>query len=75
MNAWFLPSVKSYFWRNYNQSEVDYVEWTRDELKGVEMKWSTTKKSRVSRAFKNYYPEAITEVVTPRSFKNFIFEK
>ncbi len=24
--AWNKPHIKSYFWRNYNQSEVDYVE-------------------------------------------------
>ncbi len=26
MNMWQNPSLKSYFWRNYNKSEVDYVE-------------------------------------------------
>ena len=31
MNAWLNKSAKSFFWRNYNQSEVDYVEINKDE--------------------------------------------
>ncbi|MGM0479816.1 MAG: ATP-binding protein [Bacteroidota bacterium] len=71
MNSWIAPDRKGYFWRNYNQSEVDYVETEGNQLSAFEMKWNTRKKHRVTRAFTNAYPEANTAVVTPTSFDRF----
>lgn len=71
MNSWIAPDRKSYFWRNYNQSEVDYVETEGNQLSAFEMKWNTRKKHSVTRAFTNAYPEASTDVVTPLSFAEF----
>lgn len=71
MNAWNAPDRKGYFWRNYNQSEVDYVETEGDDLTAFEMKWNTRKKHRVTKAFTNAYPDANTGVVTPLAFSDF----
>ena len=71
MNSWLAPDRKSYFWRNYNQSEVDYVEKENNQLYGYELKWNTKKTFRVTKAFKNSYKDAITDVVTPRNFDSF----
>lgn len=71
MNSWIAPDRKGYFWRNYNQSEVDYVETEGNQLSAFEMKWNTRKKHNVTRAFTNAYPDANTEVVTPVSFEGF----
>lgn len=71
MNSWIAPDRKSYFWRNYNKSEVDYVETEGNQLSAFEMKWNTRKKHSVTRAFTNAYPEATTAVVTPLSFDDF----
>lgn len=71
MNSWLAPERKSYFWRNYNQSEVDYVEKENNKLCGYELKWNTKKTFRVTKAFKNYYSDAFTDVVTPRNFDSF----
>lgn len=78
MNAWLNPSAKSFFWRNYNKNEVDYVELNKKALSGYEIKcppagWAgnTRKKFKVSRAFTNLYPTASTSVITPHSFANF----
>lgn len=65
--------AKSYFWRNYNQSEVDYVEIENEQLTAYEMKWNTTKNHKVTRAFTNMYPDAQTEIITPKSFVGFVF--
>ncbi len=62
---------KSYFWRNYNQSEVDYVEEINGELSAFEMKWNTLTKQKVTKAFTNDYPDAETQVITPRNFFKF----
>jgi len=71
MNAWLKPSVKSYFWRNYNQSEVDYVELENRELSAFEIKWNTRKIHRISKAFTNLYPESKTMIITPDDFTGF----
>ncbi len=63
--------VKSYFWRNYNQMEVDYVEMERGKLSGFEMKWRPKKNTRVTRAFTNQYPDAETMVISPQNFTGF----
>jgi predicted AAA+ superfamily ATPase len=75
MNSWFRPQVKSYFWRNYNQSEVDLVEVKSGKLFAYEIKWNTRKKQYVSKAFTNMYPDAHTQVINPDSFYDFLFER
>ncbi len=74
-NSWQNPKAKSHFWRNLNQSEVDYVEVNSGKLSGYEFKWNTTKNNRVTRAFTNIYPDADTKVITPTDFVNFAFLK
>jgi len=64
-------TVKSYFWRNYNQSEVDYVEMENGKLSAFEMNWQPRKNAVVTRAFTNQYPDADTAVVTPQNFTSF----
>lgn len=71
MIAFTKSTARSYFWRNYNQSEVDYIERQGELLSAFEMKWNTNEASRVSRAFTNAYPQAHTAVVTPRQFAGF----
>jgi hypothetical protein len=72
MNTWFRPSVKSFFWRNYNQREVDYIEQIKGQLGAYEMKWNTTKKHRITKAFTNLYPKSLVTTVTPVDFSTFI---
>lgn len=69
--AWNNPNAKSYFWRNYNQSEVDYVEVNKKQITAFEMKWNTSKNHKVTAAFTNAYPEAKTEIITPINFTSF----
>jgi len=69
---WTNSKAKSYFWRNYNQSEVDYLELNGEQLTAYEMKWNTTKNHKVTRAYTNMYPDAKTEVITPKSFVEFL---
>lgn len=71
VNDWKENIINSYFWRNYNQSEVDYVEVERGKERAYEFKWNSKKQQKVSRAFTNLYPEAETFVITPRNFTEF----
>ncbi len=69
--AWNAPNTKSYFWRNYNQSEVDYVEVHKKRITAFEMKWKASKSHKVTAAFTNAYPEAQTQIITPIHFAGF----
>jgi len=71
MNSWIRPSIKSYFWRDLNKREVDYVELNSGKICAFEMKWNTLKNHKVSRAFTNLYADADTEVITPENFASF----
>ncbi len=71
--SWNDSDNKSFFWRNYNQSEVDYVEENNGVLSAYEIKWNTRKKHRVSKAFTNMYPESSTEVLSPENFYDFLY--
>ena len=72
MNVWLKPSAKSFFWRNFNQREVDYIETNKQKLSAFEIKWSMNKKHRINRAFTNLYPHANTNIITPENFVGFI---
>lgn len=66
-----LPNT--YFWRTYNQSEVDYLEEASGRLNAYEFKWSTKKQPRVPRGFATDYPDATFTAVTPENYlDNFI---
>lgn len=71
MITWLAPHRKSYFWRNYNQNEVDYVELEDSLVTAYEIKWNTFKNHRVTKAFTNAYPDANTKIITPFSFDEF----
>ena len=72
MNAWQNTNRKAYFWRNYNQSEVDYVETEKRHLRAFEMKWNLRKRASVSKAFTNSYPHAETGVIIPSGAMAFL---
>lgn len=63
-----------YYWRTYNQEEVDLVEEKDGMLRGYECKWSAKKgaKVRVSASWKTEYPNANFEVITPDNYLDFI---
>ena len=73
MNAWLRQSNRSYFWRNYNQREVDYVEIADKQISAFEIKWNTKKNHKVTKAFTNLYPESRVEVITPENFIQFVW--
>ncbi|MEX1002329.1 MAG: ATP-binding protein [Crocinitomicaceae bacterium] len=65
---------KTWFWRNYNQSEVDYLETKNNFIHAYEIKWNHKKTHKISRAFTNQYPQSENEIITPRRFLKFVTE-
>lgn len=62
----------NYFWRTYDQQELDWVETEADSLSGFEFKWSKTRKSKIPTAFGKAYPDATFEQITPQNYLDFI---
>ncbi len=67
--------VYNYFWRTYDQQEIDWVEDRGGSLYAYEFKWNEKRKSKVPVAWKNAYPDAQFEVITPTNFHNWLEEK
>lgn len=64
--------TNNYFWRTYDQQELDWLEEIGDNLTGYEFKWSETKKTKIPTAFAKAYPEATFEVVNRGNYIDFI---
>ncbi len=70
-NAFLQRNVKSYFWRNYNQAEVDYIELVGDKISAVEIKWKPIRQPKITKAFTNLYPDAKTQIIDGLNFLKF----
>lgn len=63
--------VNNFFWRTYDQQEIDWVEERAGELFAYEMKWGK-KVAKTPSAWKNAYPNAHFEVIHPDNFRTFV---
>lgn len=64
--------VNSYFWRNYNKQEVDYIEERDGKIYAYEIKWNPRKKIKYPKSFLENYPEAELKTITPENYIEFI---
>jgi predicted AAA+ superfamily ATPase len=72
-NQYSNRSVNAYFWRTYDQKEIDYIEEQGGKLYGFEYKWkkSAMKKS-TQREFLEIYPGSELQVITQENFTTFL---
>ena len=61
-----------YFWRTYDQQEIDLVEESDGKLYGYECKWSTKRTVSAPKSWLDTYTEAEFEVITPDSYLDFV---
>jgi len=54
--------VNTYFWRTYDQKEVDYVEESGGKITGFEFKWGINKKIKQPKDFIKTYKAVINKV-------------
>lgn len=64
----------NYFWRTYDQQEIDWVEERDGALFGYEMKFRKTR-AKVPAAWIKSYPEATFQVINKDNYLNFILKK
>ncbi len=65
-------SVSNYFWRTYDQQELDWLEEDNGILLGYEFKWNENRKAKIPTAFAKAYPEASFEVINKQNYLDFI---
>ncbi|TRX40383.1 ATP-binding protein [Flavobacterium restrictum] len=64
--------TNNYFWRTYDQQELDWLEEIGDNLTGYEFKWNENRKSKIPGAFAKGYPDASFEVINKQNYLEFI---
>jgi predicted AAA+ superfamily ATPase len=65
-------TVTNYFWRTYDQQELDWLEEIGDNLAGYEFKWNENRRVKIPGAFAKAYPEASFEVINKSNYLDFI---
>lgn len=64
--------VKSYFWRSFQQQEIDLIEKDNDALTAYELKWNPRKQAKFPKTFLNAYPIKASHTVTPENYLEFV---
>jgi predicted AAA+ superfamily ATPase len=66
-------NVNSYFWRTYDQKEVDCIEEHGGNLYGYEFKWQSAGIKRATRReFTEAYPGSMLNTVSQENFETFL---
>ncbi len=63
-----------YFWRTYDQAEIDLIEEKNNQLEIFEFKWKTKKKQRFPESFLSTYNVTKTYVITPKNMNELLNE-
>jgi len=66
-------NAENYFWRTYDQQEIDWVEQQETHLQGTEIKWNERKaRKKPPVAWSKAYPDAGFQTITPINYLNWI---
>jgi predicted AAA+ superfamily ATPase len=72
-NQFAERSVNAYFWRTYDQKELDYIEEHAGQLNAYEFKWGDGEiKSTTRKLFEEAYPDVKMQVVNRENFEGFL---
>ena len=64
-------SARTFFWRTYDQQEIDCIETKNDEIAAYEYKYGNTS-AKIPKAFERAYPDASYMVVNERNYLDYI---
>ena len=64
--------VYNYFWRTYDQQEIDWIEDRNSKLHAYEFKWSPKKKAKFPKIFRETYPGSSFEVINHENYLSWI---
>jgi len=60
--------TNTYFWRTYDQKEIDLIEESGGHLGGFEIKWSGDMRPATKKEFLGAYPDAKLDCITTENF-------
>ncbi|MBI5193439.1 MAG: hypothetical protein HZA08_08375 [Nitrospirae bacterium] len=62
-----------YFWRTYDQKEIDLIEESHGELRAYEFKWKEGRPNlKVANEFTSAYKNSKFQIITPSNFDEFM---
>jgi predicted AAA+ superfamily ATPase len=70
--TYYSVPANAYFWRTYDQQEIDLVEERGGRLFGYECKWSTKKSVMAPSSWVQAYPDADFVTITPENYLDFV---
>ncbi|MEM7332013.1 MAG: ATP-binding protein [Chloroflexota bacterium] len=72
-NAYNGRFPNRYFWRTYDQKEIDLIEEQGNFLSGFEFKWKSGKiKKATQKEFQNSYPNSSLHLISQENFDHFL---
>lgn len=71
-NTYLKQQTEYYFWRTYDQQEIDLVEITNKKMSAFEFKFSSKKTPKQPIAFSKAYSDATFEVINDKTYLDFI---
>lgn len=72
LNTYSNRNWNYYFWRTYDQQEIDLIEEEANQLNAFEFKWNTTKVAKVPKGWSANYPDAGFKIINPNNYLDFI---
>jgi predicted AAA+ superfamily ATPase len=63
---------KTYYWRNTQQAEIDYIETLENQTKAFEIKYNPKKKVAFSKSFTEKYHPTETNTINSENFWSFL---
>jgi len=65
----------SFFWRTFQQQEIDFIEEIDGKISAFEFKWNPKKEARFSKTFLSAYPEATCTTISPANYETFLLDQ
>lgn len=73
-NAYQSYSVNYYYWRTYEQKEIDLIEESSGNLKGFEFKWNPNRKVKSPKEWLDTYDNAEFKIISQENYQKFVLE-
>lgn len=73
-NAYQSHSVNYYYWRTYDQKEIDLIEESGGTLKGFEFKWNPNRKVKSPKEWLDTYDNAEFKIISQENYQKFVLE-
>jgi len=71
-NAFKGQHANYYYWRTYDQKEIDLIEESGGKLRGYEFKWNPHRKIKPPKEWLKTYENAEFEVVSHKNYQEFV---